>query len=246
MGAARAAAEPRYRAEKNRSVPRKIGSHLVLFDCINCDKCIPVCPNDANFVYETAPLTVGYERFVVRGRAVTTVGGGWFVASKAHQIANFQDFCNECGNCDVFCPEDGGPLHREAAASSGPWRPGRRSASATGSSRGGAATAHAVWARIRGREYRLDVDGTRDRGLFTDGVITVEVSHRERRPLAADAPEGAPEGHALDFSAYLNMALVGDGVLDLRARQPRERARRPQEAAAERSRVLVTRSRGML
>ena len=23
-----------------------------LFDCINCDKCMPVCPNDANFVYE--------------------------------------------------------------------------------------------------------------------------------------------------------------------------------------------------
>jgi putative selenate reductase len=26
-----------------------------------------------------------------------------------HQIATFADFCNDCGNCDVFCPEDGGP-----------------------------------------------------------------------------------------------------------------------------------------
>ena len=42
--AARAAGDPRYRAEKNRTPPRKIGSHLVLFDCINCDKCVPVCP----------------------------------------------------------------------------------------------------------------------------------------------------------------------------------------------------------
>jgi putative selenate reductase len=109
VGASRAAAEPRYRAEKNRSLPRKIGSHLVLYDCINCDKCVPVCPNDANFVYETAPLSVDYARFVVRGNAVTAVPGGRFVASKAHQIATFQDFCNECGNCDVFCPEDGGP-----------------------------------------------------------------------------------------------------------------------------------------
>ena len=49
------AADPRYRAAKNRAVPRKIGSQLWLFDCINCDKCVPVCPNDANFVYETAP-----------------------------------------------------------------------------------------------------------------------------------------------------------------------------------------------
>ena len=28
---------------------------------------------------------------------------------KAHQLANYADACNECGNCDVFCPEDGGP-----------------------------------------------------------------------------------------------------------------------------------------
>jgi hypothetical protein len=29
--------------------------------------------------------------------------------SKARQIVNFADFCNGCGNCDVFCLEDGGP-----------------------------------------------------------------------------------------------------------------------------------------
>jgi hypothetical protein len=51
-------------------------------------------------------------------------------------------------------------------------------------------------------------------------VITIEVSHRARRPLAAHAPEGAADGHALDFSAYLNMALVGDGVLDARRANP--------------------------
>lgn len=29
--------------------------------------------------------------------------------SEAWQIANFADFSNDCGNCDEFCPEDGGP-----------------------------------------------------------------------------------------------------------------------------------------
>ncbi len=29
--------------------------------------------------------------------------------TKARQIVNFADFCNDCGNCDVFCLEDGGP-----------------------------------------------------------------------------------------------------------------------------------------
>src|SRR5207245_852874 len=70
--AARAAADPRYQAEKNRVAPRKIGSHLALFDSINCDKCLPVCPNDANFVYETGPLSVEHGRFVVRERPVSS------------------------------------------------------------------------------------------------------------------------------------------------------------------------------
>ncbi len=80
----RATADPRYRAEKNRRVPRKIGRHLQLFDCVSCDKCIAVCPNDANFAIA---LPKGEPR----------------------QFINFADFCNDCGNCDVFCPEDGGP-----------------------------------------------------------------------------------------------------------------------------------------
>src|SRR5262249_44777355 len=45
--------DPRYRADKNRAVPKRIDSHLVTFDCITCDKCMPVCPNAANFTYPT-------------------------------------------------------------------------------------------------------------------------------------------------------------------------------------------------
>ena len=52
---AEATDNPRYRWERNKGAPRKIGSKLWLYDCINCDKCVPVCPNDANFAYETRP-----------------------------------------------------------------------------------------------------------------------------------------------------------------------------------------------
>ena len=34
---------------------------------------------------------------------------GTLTLKKRHQLATFADFCNECGNCDVFCPEDGAP-----------------------------------------------------------------------------------------------------------------------------------------
>jgi putative selenate reductase len=216
---ARATADPRYRAENNRAVPRKVGSRLVLFDCINCDKCIPVCPNDANFSYEVAPASVPYRSYAISGGAVVESGGGTFVVRKEHQIANFQDFCNECGNCDVFCPEDGGPYIEKPRffGSLDDWqalkdRDGFFARRTDG--------LDAIWGRIRGREYHLEVDRTQDRGVFTDGVITVEVRHGERRPVAARAGREAAEGHALDFAAYLNLAWAVDGVLDPRRVNP--------------------------
>lgn len=87
----RATADPRYAAAARRKVPRKIGRQLKLFDCLTCDKCIPVCPNDANFSF-SMPSTPEVP------------------VSEARQIGNFADFCNDCGNCDTFCPEDGGPF----------------------------------------------------------------------------------------------------------------------------------------
>jgi putative selenate reductase len=211
--------EPRYRAEANRKPPRKIGSRLWLFDCVNCDKCVPVCPNDANFVYETSVLRRAYESYRYEKGAVNAVPAGLFEVKKQHQIANFQDFCNECGNCDTFCPEDGGPYIEKPRffGSLESWKalPGRDGFFAER-----ADSIDAIWARIRGVEYHLEVDRALDRGLFTDGVLQLEVRHSERRVVAASARDGAAEGHVLDFAAYLNMALAVDGVLDTRRANP--------------------------
>ncbi len=216
---ARATADPRYRAERNAVPPRKIGSRLVLFDCINCDKCIPVCPNDANFSYEVAPLRVPYDHFVARGGTVERVPAGVFEVKKAHQIANFQDFCNECGNCDVFCPEDGGP-YIEKPRFFGSHHAFRALPSREGfyAARGPAGSW--IVGRMRGREYRLDVDAAGETGTFTDGTLAIDVRHRERSPLAARARVAAPDGHVLDFAAYLNLAVILDGVLDTRRANP--------------------------
>jgi putative selenate reductase len=194
-------------------VPRKIGSRLALFDCINCDKCLPVCPNDANFAYETAARDVEYQSYRVEAGGVRRVPGGRFTVSKTHQIGTFQDFCNECGNCDTFCPEDGGPFLEKPRffGSLDAWR---RFAPLDGFFALRADEVDAVWARLRGIEYHLEVDRVKDRALFTDGVVKVEVRHSRRSPLSAEAKPGAPEGHTLDFRAYLEAASVMDGVLD--------------------------------
>lgn len=106
---ARATQDERYYKSKNSKLPKKVGSKLVLFDCLTCDKCIPVCPNDANFsfVLPKEPIPV-VKMHLKDGNWERQVGDSMEI-DKKHQIANFADFCNECGNCDIFCPEDGGP-----------------------------------------------------------------------------------------------------------------------------------------
>ena len=47
--------DQRYALVKNSKPPTKVGSMLELFDCLTCDKCIPVCPNDANFMLSIPP-----------------------------------------------------------------------------------------------------------------------------------------------------------------------------------------------
>ena len=107
---AQATANPRYSWERNHGVPRKIGSRLWLYDCINCDKCIPVCPNDANFAYETGTEFIPYDNFELFPDRIRRIPGGVLRLVKSQQLASFADACNECGNCDVFCPETGGPF----------------------------------------------------------------------------------------------------------------------------------------
>ncbi len=211
--------DPRYRAPQNRAVPRKIGSHLALFDCINCDKCLPVCPNDANFVYQTHAWEAEYQNYRVENGAAAPVPGGDFRVREEHQIATFQDFCNECGNCDVFCPEDGGP-YIEKPRFFGSLEAWRRLRERDGFFARRQGDIDLIWGRIRGVEYHLEVDRMRDRGLFTDGTFKVELRHSERRPLQVMLRPGAAEGHALDFAAYLNLAVAVDGVLDLRHANP--------------------------
>ena len=110
IAAEKARKDSRYRADKNRKEPTRIDSHLVTFDCITCDKCLPVCPNAANFTYPTPIVAFDYQDLVVDSKGAVREGSTkHFEIKEKMQIACYSDFCNECGNCDTFCPEYGGP-----------------------------------------------------------------------------------------------------------------------------------------
>lgn len=105
----RALSDPRYAAPGNATPPKKVGSALSLFDCLTCDKCIPVCPNDANFSLPIALGNIPVERLVPTAGGFASEVTGAIALARPRQIANFADACNDCGHCDVMCPEDGGP-----------------------------------------------------------------------------------------------------------------------------------------
>ena len=59
-----------------------------MWGCVACNFCVTVCPNDAFF------------------RLPTPEGSG---LDGRQQYLLFAELCNECGNCLVFCPEEGDP-----------------------------------------------------------------------------------------------------------------------------------------
>jgi len=78
-------ANARYHHDPRLRVRPRDGRTLTANDCSCCDLCIGVCPNAAIF---TLPSPTA-----------------------RYQIGIIEDWCNECGNCATFCPDNGAP-HR--------------------------------------------------------------------------------------------------------------------------------------
>ncbi len=74
----------------NSKKPRQVDAELEMWGCTACNLCVTVCPNGA-FMKVRTPEELK-----------ATAGGRW-------QYLVMAELCNECGNCMVFCPEDGDP-----------------------------------------------------------------------------------------------------------------------------------------
>jgi putative selenate reductase len=207
-------ADPRYHADQNRAVPKKIDSHLVTFDCITCDKCIPVCPNDANFSYHTGQVQFTYRDVELRPDGTVAEVGDVreFKLDKADQIANFADYCNHCGNCDTFCPEYDGPYLKK------PNFYGSRQAFDAGTPHDGFLLERigetlSLIGRIQGRIYRLDNFANGDGQRYDDGMVSIRVTADGAiTPDDAATPLHAP--HLLDVGRYYAIATLLRGVTD--------------------------------
>jgi len=206
-------ADPRYTQAKNQMVPKRINSHLVVFDCVTCNKCIPVCPNDANFLYETPKVDTIYRDVSVSpDGSVAEVGGEKvFKVERTEQIANFADYCNQCGNCDTFCPEYDGPYLKKPSFF------GSLKAFEDGTPHDGffvlaETEGLSLLGRMEGVTCRLDLmksDG--DMYRYCDGAVILILNdgRSARLDVGSDRP-GAD--HTVDLGRFLTMTTLLHGI----------------------------------
>ncbi|MEE4196122.1 MAG: putative selenate reductase subunit YgfK [Bacteroidales bacterium] len=82
--------------------------------CLYCDEicniCTTVCPNFANLPYETKPVSYYLQQVKqLEDGQVEIENQGMFEINQRYQILNIGNFCNECGNCNTFCPTNSAP-----------------------------------------------------------------------------------------------------------------------------------------
>jgi putative selenate reductase len=210
--AAETAADVRYTAAKNSMIPRRINSHLVLFDCITCDKCVPVCPNDANFIYETPPADLLYRDVEVSPNGMICEVGDQqhFVIGRKEQIANFADFCNHCGNCDTFCPEWDGPYLKKPN-----FFGSRESFDAAATHDGflleGEPDNFTLHGRIAGVQCRLQSAVSNGTYYYDDGAVTLEIAAGQAVGLTATSPRPATT-HRVDIGRFNTLVALLTGI----------------------------------
>jgi len=210
-----AQADPRYRAENNRKTPKRVHSHLETFDCLTCDKCIPVCPNAANFLYTTEAEDLVFTDYLVQEDRLAAGPQHRISVERTEQIANFADFCNDCGNCDTFCPEYDGPFIKKPnffgsfeSWESFPARDGfvievlplcRR-----------------IYGRIGGRTYMLETEPAWNGYRFEDGVVCLflhAADHAVERWFAFGPADAT--GYVINMTAYHTMRILLGALLRL-------------------------------
>ena len=81
--------------------------------CLDCHEicsiCVGVCPNLAILTYESDPVAADLPEVVLDGAAASLGEASPFRVDQMLQVAVLTDFCNECGNCETFCPTAGAP-----------------------------------------------------------------------------------------------------------------------------------------
>jgi putative selenate reductase len=104
-----------------------------------CNKCVDVCPNRANVAIDVRNIGLFADPF---------------------QILHLDAYCNECGNCETFCPYDGGPYRKKFTLFS------RKDDFESSENSGFVVEDEDILVRLDGKIYECEIDG--------DGILVGE------------------------------------------------------------------------
>ena len=96
----------------SETAARQEASRCLQCDAL-CEKCVEVCPNRANWVYQVAPVRWDLPRVALKSGQLVQVRAEPFEVRQTRQIVHIDDFCNECGNCATFCVHAGQPYREK-------------------------------------------------------------------------------------------------------------------------------------
>jgi putative selenate reductase len=178
--------DDRYHRARNSKPPRTVESELARYDCLNCDLCVPACPNDAIFVFSPEPVSTETERISLPpGGPVKRSEGGGFKIQTDHQLAVFDGACNECSNCEVYCPEMGAPYRVKERVF--PSLALLEESKAEGFYREGTV----LTGRLGGRVHRLEVATEGNRARLSVGGNSFSVQWEPLKVLDLEGTSGA-------------------------------------------------------
>jgi putative selenate reductase len=85
--------------------------------CLLCDEvcsiCSTVCPNMAFFTYSIKPVQTVLEKLVPENGSFAVVADKKFSIDQRFQVLHIADWCNQCGNCQTFCPSADRPYEKK-------------------------------------------------------------------------------------------------------------------------------------
>jgi putative selenate reductase len=212
--AARAADAAAYAAGGNATAVvavAKLESQLGLWDCVSCDRCVPACPNAANFAFAVQPQDVLCGTYVFRNGALEAAEPDRFVVRRQLQWAHFADLCDDCGNCDLACPEQGSPTLDKPRffASLEAWREdGGNGFHVRLGARPG------IWGRASREEHFLQLDPERGEALFKTQGLDVEIDLATHRARGVRSTTGDVEGARVDMHAYHVLRTLLEAMRD--------------------------------
>ena len=200
---AQVVSDQRYHFQWNKRSPKKIDSNLQIFDCLSCDICIPVCPNRAVFSYAIPAGDIVYNDYHCKAGLFESDAEKILRIKKVHQIGILADFCNECGNCDTFCPENGGPYKEKPL-----FFFDEDSYRQPGVGEGFYFHADQVMSgRIDGIEYRLDLNESGDIYTVCAGEVCVEIDvHNNVRSIRCAS--ASPHDLDIEIQPFLTMKIL--------------------------------------